>query len=432
MSACGGTGSALLSPVAPSPVSSGATISGSVNSTSIAPLATNSFGTMDARTVTITVVGTGVSTTADNQGQFTLTNVPPGTVQLSFSGPGVSATITISGVGPNDRVQITVTVNGSSARVDSEHHSAPDNRGEFSGRIASIDATARSFRVADTTVKVPTTATIRHGSTTLQFADLKVGNQVEVRGTKDGTTITATEVKVENGGDGEHDNENDHSTSELEGTVSLQTGTCPAVTFTVQNTKVSAATTTSYEHGACAAVKNGARVQVKGTKQTDGSVLATRISVEDAPSTSTSELEGTVSLQTGTCPAITFTVQNTKVSAGSATSFEHGVCAAVLNGARVQVKGTKQTDGSVAATRISIEDSPSTSTTSELEGTVSLQTGTCPAITFTVQNTKVSAATTTSYEHGACAAVKNGARVQVKGTKQTDGSVAATRVSFED
>ena len=433
---CGGTGSASLSPLAPSPTgSSGATISGSVNSTSVAPLAAGSFGMMEARTVTITVVGTGLSTTADSQGQFTLTNVPAGNVVLNFSGSGVNATITISGVGPNDQVSIAVTLTGASARVDSERHSAPDNKGELSGRIASIDATARSLRVGDTTVKVPATVTIRHGSQTLQFTDLKVGDKVEVRGTKDATaatpTITATEIKMENGNDG--DDDDDKSKSELEGTVSLQAGTCPAITFTVQGTKVTAAAATSYEHGACAAVVNGARVEVKGTRQTDGSVLATRISIEGAPSTSTIvELEGAVSLQTGTCPAITFTVQATKVTAAAATTYEHGACAAVLNGARVTVKGTRQTDGSVLATRISVADVPSTSTTVELKGAVSLQAGTCPAITFTVQATKVTAAAATTYEHGACAAVKNGTRVEVRGTKQTDGSVLATRISFDD
>ena len=43
---------------------------------------------------------------------------------------------------------------------------------------------------------------------------------------------------------------------------------------------VNAATT--YQHTSCAdATKNGARVEVTGTKQTDGSVLATHVSLDD-------------------------------------------------------------------------------------------------------------------------------------------------------
>jgi hypothetical protein len=43
---------------------------------------------LDARGVTVTIVGTGISTTADNQGQFTLNNVPSDALQLNFTGPG--------------------------------------------------------------------------------------------------------------------------------------------------------------------------------------------------------------------------------------------------------------------------------------------------------------------------------------------------------
>jgi hypothetical protein len=272
---------------------------------------------------------------------------------LNFSGAGANATITISGVGPNDRVQIAVTLTGGNARVDSEHHSDP----EYSGRITSIDAAARSFRMGDFTVKVPAAAVIRHGSQTLEFAALKVGDEVEVHGTKDGTTITATEVEIDNGDEVDGDNsQNDNSTPALTGVVSALAGTCPTVTFVVENTKVSAAAATSYQNGACAAVKNGVHVQVKGNRQADGSVAATRISMNQAQNdNSASVLTGAVSALAGTCPAVTFMVENTKVTAAAAT-YERGACAGVKNGMRIQVKGTRQADGSVAATRILIAD----------------------------------------------------------------------------
>ena len=213
--ACGGSSSSSLSsPVGPSVPSAstgsttagpttGASITGQVTGVAISaasePLAIDSgrFQTMDSRDVIVSVVGTGISTTADRTGQFTLNNVPTGSVQLAITGGGANATVTVSGIGPNDRVQINVSVTGNSARIDSEHHSAPDNKGELAGRITSIDLAGTSFNVSSTTVKLQPTTTIRHGNTTLKLADLKIGNQVEVRGTRVGTVLTATEVKVE-------------------------------------------------------------------------------------------------------------------------------------------------------------------------------------------------------------------------------------------
>ena len=279
--ACGGQEGASFSPLGPS-ANGGATISGRVTTTA-APTAsrsldtseTSSFSTMESRGITITVVGTGVSTTADSQGQFTLTNVPAGTVQLNFSGAGSNATVTIADVGPNDKVQITVSVNGNQGHVDSEHHSNPGHNGEFVGRITSIDAGAKTFLVSGTTVKVADSTSIRHGSKTLHFADLKIGDHVQVRGTKDGATITATEIKVETDAD-----DDDDKAGELEGAVSALGGTCPSITFTVQNTKVSTNNATVFADGTCSTVHNGTKVEVKGNKQNDGSVMATRVEID--------------------------------------------------------------------------------------------------------------------------------------------------------
>jgi translation elongation factor EF-Tu-like GTPase len=138
---------------------------------------------------------------------------------------------------------------------------------------------------------------------------------------------------------------------ELQGTVSLLAGTCPAVTFTAQSTKVSSSTATVFDHVTCGTLKNDAKVVVKGSKQADGSVLATSVSFQD----STVELQGTVSLLAGTCPAVTFTVQSTKVSSGTVTVFDHITCGTLKNGSKVEVKGSKQADGSVLATTVALD-----------------------------------------------------------------------------
>ena len=277
--ACGGNAS--MSPVGPSSSGSGgASITGTIRGTAVTPLRTlraETFTTLETPSgVTVSVAGTGISTTADSQGQFTLNNIPSGTVTLNFSAPGSNATVTLSGIGTNDRVQIAVTVNGNSAHLDSEHH----NDGEIEGRITSIDINAKSF-VADTwTVKTTGSTVIRRGSTTVQFGDLKVGDHVEAHGPRDGTTVTATEIEVEQAGQGDDDDEDAGHEAELSGAVLGLTNSCPGITFVVGGTKVTADNATVYRDTTCGSIKNDLKVEVEGVKQSDG-VLARRISIDD-------------------------------------------------------------------------------------------------------------------------------------------------------
>jgi len=430
VSACGGNAS--LSPVGPSGSLSGASISGTVSGAGVnatRALDGGTFSTLASSSVTVSIAGTNISTTTDGQGQFTLNNVPEGTVTLNFTAPGASATITLSGIGPDDKVQIMVTLNGNTARVDSEHHSKPDtSKGEFQGRISSIDAAAKSFQIPGMTIKTTAATIIRHGNRTFQFTDLKVGDHIQAKGTRDGTTLTATEIKVEN--DNDDDEDDDKNEADVEGVVSGSTGTCPSVTFMVNTTKVISSSATSFRDGSCAdATKNGATVEVTGTRQTDGSIAATRVELKKAAAAPTTvTLTGAISGSTGTCPAVTFTVQSTKVTVNSATTFPSTTCAdATKNGVEVKVTGTKQADGSVVATSVAL----TTPATTTLTGLISGSTGTCPAVTFTVQSTKVTVNSATTYTSTTCAvATANNANVKVTGTKQADNSVIATTIAL--
>ena len=157
--ACGGSGE--LSVTGPSGVGGssnvGATITGRINGGS--GLASTTGSTTGG--LTVTIVGTNNSAPVDATGSFTLTNVPEGTVSLEFKGPGVTAIVTIT-VNAQDQIQIAVTLNGNSARVESQHRSGR-NRAEVEGRITEVDAAARTLRVSGTLVSVPAAATIRSG-----------------------------------------------------------------------------------------------------------------------------------------------------------------------------------------------------------------------------------------------------------------------------
>jgi len=64
---------------------------------------------------------------------------------------------------------------------------------------------------------------------------------------------------------------------EISGPLSALSGTCPDVSFTVQGRPVRANSRTVFERLSCATLRNGLAVEVKGTEQPDGFVLAARI-----------------------------------------------------------------------------------------------------------------------------------------------------------
>ena len=234
------------------------------------------FSAMESQALTVSVVGTSISTTINGSGQFTLSGVPAGTVQLKFAGSGVDATVTLSGVTSTDRIDITVTVNGGNARVESERRGR--GNGEDNGRV------------------------------------------------------------------------------ELNGPVASLNGSgCPAVSFSVQGTRVTTNSTTVFDDITCATLANGVQVEVEGPRQADGSVLASRVEGQDTNNRE-QRMEGVLSARTGTCPAITFTVLGTRVTTTSATRFKDTSCTNVVDGRRVEVRGQRQTDGSILASRVEPED----------------------------------------------------------------------------
>ncbi len=294
--ACGSNAS--LSPTAPSASSagaSGAVIIGQVSGAS-APITTRdtsgaigtrdtsatfgTFGTLATSSITVKITGTNISTTTDGQGQFTLTGVPPGNVQLEFSGQGINAKIVISGVSAQDEINISVTLSGNNAHVDSERRTGHD------------------------------------------------------------------------------DHNNDRN--EISGPVATLGGTCPTLAFIVQGTRVTTSASTAFEGVTCANLKNGTKVKIVGQRGSEGAVAATRVRIEDdrkeESGNDDNEVKGTVSGLTGSCPSLAFTVHGTKVTTTASTIFDGVTCERVQNGTIVEAKGRRQADGTVAATRVELDD----------------------------------------------------------------------------
>lgn len=122
--ACGGGGAA--GPAAPSEMG-GATIAGTVNdgnasAASIRPLGTTAASAPSG--MTVTVVGTNLTTSIDVDGRFQIANVPAGNVQLLFKATSLNATVQVSGVGQDELIQIEVSVSGGTAAIVNEVRSS--------------------------------------------------------------------------------------------------------------------------------------------------------------------------------------------------------------------------------------------------------------------------------------------------------------------
>jgi hypothetical protein len=228
--------------------------------------------------------------------------------------------------------------------------------------------------------------------TTQSFANLKLGMKVEIHGTASGNTVTATRVQIEDEVEPEPEPKNPPAPNppapnppapnppapnppmpsppapnppreaEPSGTIAGLTGTAASFQFMLGSTQVKGDATTmifgdSKAPKTFADLKNGTIVEVNGTQQT-GFVQAVRIHIEgpenEPPEDNENEAEvdGTLGPITGTCPSISSSVGTTKFTTNSSTRFDDAACTALKAGGKVEVKGARNADGSIAATRV--------------------------------------------------------------------------------
>jgi hypothetical protein len=225
--ACAQNGSATSSlsssnPVAPAPSAAPAgratitgTVARNITALSVRPLA-------DATMLTVSVAGSSSAAIVDASGHFTLQNVPAGDLTLDFTGSGINAHLTLTGVRIDDRIDIMVRLNGTSAELEQETREQE--------------------------------------------------NEVEPPAGSNGAVQPKPDDETENeAGENEADAE---VTGVVAGAASGHA--CPSFSFTVAGTSVTTSASTRFDDIACAAVVNGVRVEVKGTR-TGGAIAATRV-----------------------------------------------------------------------------------------------------------------------------------------------------------
>jgi len=99
-------------------------------------------------------------------------------------------------------------------------------------------------------------------------------------------------------------------------------------------------------------LKTGQTLHVIGVRQSNGSIDARRIDIDDDAPGGEFEIEGSLGGLKGSCPSLSFGVNGFSVLTNSSTVFEGGACSTLKSGDKVTVKGLRQADGSVIATRV--------------------------------------------------------------------------------
>jgi len=237
---------------------------------------------------------------------------------------------------------------------------------ESQGTVTAIDCGAGTMTVhtdsGDVSVTFDTnTVFFTKGHTASTCDQIAVGDSVEVCGTQGDTSVLAAKVTFE------APEAPETCDDEVSGTVSSIDCTAGTLVVTTDSgdVNVTLADTTVFfgpHHvpAACSDIAVGDAVEVEGTLQDDASVVACKVSFEP-PELEDTEVSGTIdSIDTGAQTFVLVTDQgNVTIVTNSSTIIkEHGDLKSFADLAaqmQVEVDGTLQNDGSILASKISIE-----------------------------------------------------------------------------
>jgi len=148
----------------------------------------------------------------------------------------------------------------------------------------------------------------------------------------------------------------DDTRVELNGMAESVTGECPTLQLTVAGQMVRTAATTEFKHAPCSALAAGQQLEVRGTMQPGGVVLAARIENEEREDededANDDEVVGEIASVTGVCPALTLTVGTVTITTTADTTFDDVECGDLATGMTIEAKGLRESDISLLASRL--------------------------------------------------------------------------------
>ena len=270
---CGGS-SAVTGPETASPVAGNAVVQGTVTGASAG--------------LQVGVVGTPLVAPVDDEGQFALAGVPPGTATLRFEGSGIDARVPVPGLQDGLVTSVTVHLSGGTAQLSGTPSCTPTAETFFSGTIDAI--AGPRLVVAGRAVDASQVKKVWRGERRIQLSELQAGEKVKVWGTLRGDgVVLAEEIAALTTGPGSTGETWVSFTGKVEsvGASSLDVQGNPnagsnlvvkGITVrTDAQTKVKRSDGSPMSLGE---IKVGQTATVEGWKKTDGSVRATQIVVE--------------------------------------------------------------------------------------------------------------------------------------------------------
>jgi len=215
--------------------------------------------------------------------------------------------------------------------------------------------------------------------------------------------------------------------TEVEGLISGLAGACPNLTFNIGSTRIRTNGTTEFNRIPCSFLTNGMDVEVEGSLQSDGALLAREVQPDEL--TLTGSIGASLS---GACPDRSFTVDGQRVLTLVTTRFDDITCAALQAQMRVEVRGVRRPDGLLLATRVRPLENRGPNEEVRVTGRISGLSGTCPNRSFTVANDVVMAHAGTRFDDVTCGGLVAGTQVEARGFRQSNGSILADRIKREN
>jgi hypothetical protein len=214
------------------------------------------------------IAGTNLSGQTDGAGRFSLSAAAQGPSTLHLSGPGVDASIRLPGL--DEALVVGVSI---SLSRDGKGNLKGQPEAEIRGTVAS--AKGNDLRIATSTVHVDKSTQFDVDGKAPALSDL-VGQVIDVQGLQqDDGSIRAT--KIHGGGKGK-----DKTEIEFRGAIDRIAG----LDLTVAGKTVHTASSTTFEirdrKASFADLAAGQMIEIEGTLQADGSILAAEIEIEGA------------------------------------------------------------------------------------------------------------------------------------------------------
>ena len=180
-------------------------------------------------------------------------------------------------------------------------------------------------------------------------------------------------------------------------------------------------------------------------REASGVVVASKVQADDTvtgttPAVTEVQFVGGLSAMSGSAPNLSLIVGGRSLRTSSTTVVRRSGNVvgfdALRTGQTLEVYATSAADGTLAATRLTIEsDATGAATEVEFVGALTAVSGSASNGMLTVGGKTVKVTSATEYRGKSAtgfAALKVGMRLQVKGTSQSDGNVLASRIDDEN